>query len=317
MKDLISIIVPVYNVEKFLPRCIDSLIAQTYSNIEIILVDDGSTDSSGTICDKYAAKFNNVKAVHTVNMGLSAARNEGVRNSSGAFIGFIDSDDWAEIDMFQILYNILQENGADFSACGLIDEYGTETDLKRNDNLISYTANQEETFKQILKNNMFYGYAWNKLFKKEILGNLTFDEKLLSCEDIDFTVRYAAKTKKSAFTSEKLYHYRHHALSMTGDFSYNPRKLSVLDAYENIMPFYSEFCNSYLSAIHTNYLKIAINIKGRMLLSKVSDGEVCARLDDIVNKYYPVVIKTKSIPLASKINIFISHRFPGDRKSVV
>lgn len=123
MNDLISIIVPVYNVEKYLNKCIDSIINQTYKNIEIILVDDGSTDNSGKICDEYLLRDSRIKVIHKNNGGLSSARNEGINISSGEYIGFVDSDDWVEPNMYEEMYKKILYSNADIVDCGYWKEY--------------------------------------------------------------------------------------------------------------------------------------------------------------------------------------------------
>lgn len=314
MSELISIIVPVYNVEKYVSNCLDSLIKQTYFNIEIIIIDDGSTDNSGTICDMYALNDKRIKVIHTKNRGLSAARNEGLHNSNGDYIGFIDSDDWLSENTIEILYNLLVNNNSDFSVCGIIDEYIKPTEKIKNNNNSYHIVNKKDIYKKIIDDKNFYGYVWNKLFKRNIIEseNLIFDEKLLSCEDIDFLVKYVVKSNVAVYTTEKLYHYRHHSNSMTGDFTYNERKLSILDAYEHIIPIYKEYCEEYINKIYSNYLKIAINIKGRMKLSKVNDTKTSLRLNRIIQTYYPIVLKDKNNSLLLKGNIYLSSKFPGE-----
>ena len=117
-KILISIITPVYNVEKYLPQCIDSVIAQTFSDWELILVDDGSTDRSGAICDEYAAKDARVRVIHKENSGQADSRNIALRMARADLIGYVDSDDWIEPDMYEVLYRTMTETGADISVCG-------------------------------------------------------------------------------------------------------------------------------------------------------------------------------------------------------
>ena len=117
MNPLISVIVPVYNVEKYLNKCVDSIIHQTFTNLEIILVDDGSTDKSGPFCEKYAALDQRVKVIHKTNGGLSDARNKGIEKATGDFVTFIDSDDFIELDMIEYLYRLLCQAEADISVC--------------------------------------------------------------------------------------------------------------------------------------------------------------------------------------------------------
>ena len=124
---LISIIIPVYNVAPFLSQCIQSVLDQTYTHLEVIIVDDGSTDESPAICDKFAKLDTRIKVIHKKNGGLSDARNAGLDIASGDFIGFVDSDDWIENDMYETLYNLLNKYQADISACAHYIEYGTKT----------------------------------------------------------------------------------------------------------------------------------------------------------------------------------------------
>ena len=115
----ISVIVPVYNVEKYLRKCIESILNQTFREFELILVDDGSTDSSGKICDEYALKDSRIKVIHKENGGASSARNAGLDVAKGEYIGFVDSDDWIEMDMYGELYRLIKENNTDISVCGI------------------------------------------------------------------------------------------------------------------------------------------------------------------------------------------------------
>lgn len=309
-KELISIIVPVYNVEKYLNKCLDSLVNQTYKNIEIIVVDDGSTDSSGKIADDYSNKYENVKVIHTVNCGLSAARNIGLDNASGEFIAFVDSDDWVDSNTFEAVYQMISSNNYDLSAFAMLLEYDTETEqhISEHDANIS---NQKELFRLILDTDYVCGFACNKLFKASLIGDLRFDESLLSCEDIVFCSKYAMNCKNAIYTTAQFYHYRQRNDSMTGEYKYSVRKLSVLTAYENIMPIYKEYAPEDYYKLERNYLKIALNIKGRMILSGVKDDEVAQRLEKIIKEYYPRVIMNSNVSAKAKINIALTRIFPG------
>ena len=128
---LISIIVPVYNVEKYLGKCIESLIDQTYPNIEIVLVDDGSRDDSGRLCDDYQMQYSFIKVVHKENGGLSQTRNVGLKLAKGVFIGFVDSDDWIEPNMYAILISVLIETGADIAVCNYMAEAEDSSFIKK------------------------------------------------------------------------------------------------------------------------------------------------------------------------------------------
>ena len=127
---LISVIVPVYNVEPYLRQCIDSILGQTYKDLQVLLIDDGSPDGSGDICDEYAQKDHRIEVFHTENRGLSAARNLGISEAKGDMISFIDPDDWIEYRLFEVLYTVLERTGADISACSFAEENSASTRLQ-------------------------------------------------------------------------------------------------------------------------------------------------------------------------------------------
>lgn len=241
MKDLISIVVPVYNVSQYIEACLISLLSQTYDRVEIVVVDDGSTDSSGEICDYYAQKYKDrIIVVHTKNEGLSAARNKGLDIVKGKYVAFVDSDDWIEPEMVEKLYRMLVENDADVSSCGMRKDYGEEKIfLKKNTNQMIIT--QKQMFHEILCNEMVYGYVCNKLYKKSLIKEIRFDEFLLSQEDMDFTMRYLERCKKCVYTEGEYYHYRQRRESMTGEIGYNHRKLSIINVYEKAIELYKEY----------------------------------------------------------------------------
>ncbi len=202
---LISVIVPVYGVEEYLPACIDSIIAQTYENLEIILVDDGSPDNCGKICDAYAEKDSRIKVIHKENGGVSSARNAGLDIASGEYIGFVDSDDTANTNMFESLYAELEKNGADVSVCGHTRIERGEKSHDEQTKTLSFSP--EEAIKNILIGKYFCGQLWNKLFKFELLKKVRFDESLYVYEDMLFSVEAILKSKKICYSNEPLYNY--------------------------------------------------------------------------------------------------------------
>lgn len=311
MNDLISVIVPVYNVAEYVAKCLKALVDQTCENLEVIVVDDGSTDESGRICDAFANDYpDKVFVYHTDNHGLSAARNVGLEHAHGEYIGFIDSDDWAEPEMFEVLLRNLLDFNADLSSCGLKWDYHDGADAVSKTEKAE-TCEKEDFFRHLITDESVYGYACNKLFKRSIIGNMRFNESLMSCEDIDFSVRYFSKCKSGVYTVSELYHYRQRLGSMTGEFKYTPRKLSVMDAYEMIMPVIEKECQSLLPTLQKNYLKININIIGRMRLSKVELPEVEKRLQTNIQRLYHTVITHPETGKKERLNIWISRKMPG------
>lgn len=307
--ELVSIIVPVYNVEKYLDKCVQSLVRQTYSNLEIILIDDGATDNSGMVCDKWASKDERVKVIHTENRGLSAARNTGIDNSVGHFLCFVDSDDWIEPDMVSSLVENMSLCKADISSCGLKKDYD-EQKIVFNKQLEDKVIEQKQMFHEILCNENVYGYVCNKLFLKEIVNNLRFDETLFSQEDMDFTMKYLEKCKKCVYTESEYYHYRQRRESMTGELGYSSRKLSIIEVYERAMYYYRKYCPEDLFIVERNYLKLNINILGRMKISKYKNQDLKKSLKANIDLYYKKVLSDKQNSLGVKANIIVSYLFP-------
>ena len=210
MKPLISVIVPVYNVEKYIRKCIDSIIQQTYENLQIILVDDGSSDSSGKICDEYAISDKRIMALHKKNGGTASARNLGIESSEGDYIAFIDSDDYIEKDMIEVLYRSLDHANADISICGYsyIDESGRYLEESGNvsfpDEVITDT---KVAFGHFLDGHAeYYVVVWNKLYRKEIWKNLRFPEDRI-CEDAYVAHHIISRCKTIIYVNSILYFY--------------------------------------------------------------------------------------------------------------
>lgn len=209
--DLISIIVPVYNMEQYLERCMESIINQTYPTLEIILVDDGSTDRSPQLCDAYAKKDSRIRVVHKPNGGLSDARNAGLAIATGTYIGYVDSDDWIELDMYERMYSACVENGAQLAVCRYASEHsadaachsmesgsGTVVPLSREELLKIYICGHDKY--------IIYNSVWSKLFHRDLVQDMLFP-KGRNSEDIMYTTRAFCKLKKAVYLDTSLYHY--------------------------------------------------------------------------------------------------------------
>ncbi len=208
MEPLISVIVPVYNVEKYLDRCITSIVEQTYKNLEIILVDDGSPDNSGAICDQWAKKDLRIKVIHKENGGPSETRNLGVSISNGEYISFIDSDDFVSKDYILILYKILLESGADISCCDykITTNSAQEFFDKQSSSISTITGKQACLDMFELDKEVFYCVLWGKLYKTEIIKLFTLPVGRVH-EDEATTFKYLYSSHKICITNQILYAY--------------------------------------------------------------------------------------------------------------
>lgn len=239
-KDLISIIVPVYNVEEYLDRCICSIVNQTYKNIEIILVDDGSEDESGKKCDEWKYKDTRIKVIHKENGGLSDARNIGIKNAVGELIGFIDSDDYINETFYEKLYYALITTNADMVICNydFVDNNGIL--VKGNPQIIKDEVMKKSDYynKLLITDSFYYVTAWNKLYKKEIFDDIKFPLRKLH-ED-EFTIHHIV-SKCNIITSIKdtLYYYVQRPESIMS-LSFNVKRLDAVLAF---IDRYDFFCN--------------------------------------------------------------------------
>lgn len=206
-EDLISVIVPVYNMEQYLERCVNSIVDQTYRNLEIILVDDGSTDRSPRMCDEYAAKDGRIKVVHKVNGGLSDARNAGLQVATGTYIGYVDSDDWIEPQMYQRMYEACIEHQAQVAVCRYAKIYRDHVDREGNGQVTVF--DREGILKAYLADQpeyVVYNSVWSKLFAKGVVEGVLFPVGKNS-EDIMYTTKAFCKLEKAVYIDECLYDY--------------------------------------------------------------------------------------------------------------
>lgn len=213
---MISVIVPVYNVEPYLRKCLDSILAQTYQDLEILVIDDGSTDGSGKICDEYAEKERWIRVFHTENNGLSCARNLGLDNANGDWIGFVDSDDWIEPDMFEVLLRRAQETGADVVDCGWYWEYPDRIEEHKGKEQI---LSSMEAIHMLVKQEIFNG-VWNRLWKRRCFEGIRFPEGRIH-EDVATTYRVFLDENCVCVIPDIKYHYRQRKDSLSNILDMN------------------------------------------------------------------------------------------------
>lgn len=274
-KALISIIIPVYKVEKYLEKCIQSVINQTYKNIQIILVDDGSPDNCGKICDEYAERDQRIEVIHKSNGGLSDARNKGLEIAKGEYIGFVDSDDYIEADMYEVLYNLLKQYNADVSICNFYTVSQEKIAIKNADNGIK-EYNRIEILKEILLDNNIQSYAWNKLYKKELFNEIKYPVGK-KYEDIGTTFYLLEKCNKVVVTGKPEYYYINRQDSIVN----NVTETTITDYIELIMQRYDYIEENIkeLSSYNKNYLK-------RILKTAEQDIKSLNKVGDYTKKKY-------------------------------
>lgn len=229
MGEKISVIVPVYNVEQYLERCVDSIINQTYTNLEIILVNDGSTDNSGKLCDELAKKDERIRVIHKENGGLSDARNRGIDESESDLVGFIDSDDYIDSDMYEVLLKNLNDTDADLSMCALYDVYNNTPEAQVT-NKETWKLSSEQAIRMVMEAKILSVTAVNKLYRKSLFTDLKFEVGKIA-EDAFIMIKLLDKCEKIVATNEKKYYYVHRENSITTQ-KFSTKFLNVIEAYE-------------------------------------------------------------------------------------
>lgn len=237
-KDLVSIIVPVYNVQDYLERCIKSLINQSYKNLEIILVNDGSKDNSKLICEKYKGKDNRIKVINQENKGVSIARNRGIEESKGIFLTFVDGDDWIESDYIKIMVDKIINTNADMIFCGFNKIYKNNIEKI---NLMSQesTMTNREFLKSILRVQNGCGNIWAKLIRKDIVKDIRFESNLIVAEDALFNLKLCKNIRKIIYIPLNLYNYQINSSSVVRKFEND-----YYNKYLEAMNFISKYLNN-------------------------------------------------------------------------
>ncbi len=307
----ISIIVPAYNVENYVGECIESLIAQTYKNLEVIIVDDGSKDNTGKIIDQYAEKDKRILVVHQKNGGLPHARNTGLQYASGDYIMFLDSDDWLDMNCCEIVLNKIQSFDADL----LFFEYSKEY---KNKTVKMKTYGQKELKFDLTGVKEFFLYdmrtitAWGKIYKSEIIGNQRYNESMKTAEDVDFNFRVYKKTKRALYIDDNLLHYR--ILENSAIHGFDPKiddKLSnVIDSLYEWAQEDFEHMEAYYSFVAIAYILICQNKicsnPGLNFLKKVSEISRIGE-NSSYKKLFDNIDKVK-IPKSRKLIVWLGKR---------
>jgi len=247
----VSVIVPVYNVEPYLDKCLNTLVNQTLKKIEIIIVNDGSKDNSEKIIEKYLKKYpEKIKYIKKANGGLSSARNEGLKYASGEYIGFVDSDDYVSLNTFNLMYKKAKEKNFDLVVCNLNYVYETKTKMV-SAGLDKDLENEDEVKKNIV---FLYPAVWNKLYKKEILDSLKFKEGIWY-EDVEFNFRVYPRVKSIGYVDKPLIQYvqRESSISKTID----KRLFNYVDNFNGLIRYYQDnnLYNKYYFELEYSYVR--------------------------------------------------------------
>lgn len=266
---MVSIIIPVYNVETYLRQCLDSVLAQTLKDIEVIVVDDGSTDNSPAICDEYAARDTRVKVIHQSNAGRSAARNAALKVARGEYIGFVDSDDWIDPLMYEYMLEKITRTQSDIAVCGYFFEYTYGSRVKEP---VPAPAvyHRSEALKMLIEDRLVQSLSCDKLFRREVIGDF-YPEGRDFYEDSAVMLRWFSRAERFAIDATPFYHYRMRrsgVVNSTDPATYFDKLTADIERYrfivDNLPPLFTE---SHLSAMIIESAVIAAKKIARYCLS--------------------------------------------------
>lgn len=265
MEDLITVIIPVFRVEAYLRRCVDSVLDQTYKNMEIILVDDGSDDGCPSICDEYAKQDSRVSVIHQKNAGLSGARNAGIEQAEGSYLAFVDSDDYLSPEFLERLYKACVETGSDMSVCRWEYVKGEPVSEKGSGEIHTFTG-REMLANLYIPDGAYFVVAWNKLYKRELFESIRYPLGRIH-EDEATTYRIYHQVKQAAYVNVSLYGYFVTPSSITRGF--NPKRLDWVKAGVERIDFleengYSELMVPALQAFADGSIDIYFGMKDKL-----------------------------------------------------
>lgn len=304
MYPLISVIVPVYNVENYLRKCLESIINQTYKNLEIILIDDGSTDNSGKICDEYAAKDNRIKLIHKPNGGLSDARNAGLEIAKGEYIGFVDSDDWLELNAYEIMLGAIFKNDFDIAICGYVVEFKNKKIMRALDS--NTLIGNEKILNTLFYNKNFPNAVWCKLYKREIFRKLRFPVGKIY-EDMLIKFDILKNSTKIIIISEILYHYRQRENSIMHHVNIDKSIEKINVCKDIIKKVQNENKTVELAAYAQLYKHYVYMIDDILTLkfSKIEEQKMIREISNEIRKNFKNILLNKNISHKAKIGYIL------------
>lgn len=310
---LISVIVPVYKTEKYLDCCVESIVNQTYTNLEIILVDDGSTDNCPAMCDKWAKKDARVKVIHKKNGGLSSARNAGMEAATGKYIMFVDSDDFLEPDMAEFLLNIINKNDSDVARCGFFFDNGEKAIAENTDTSVKY-PDYDTLMTDLVCNDYISGAVWNKLYKTELVKSTRFLEEDGCSEDIMFNFRLYRQRINAVFFDKPKYHYMVRENSIVNS-EFKELAYSIVRAKKIILDSVKNNQKVYPYAVRSLVISAFIVLSGCVRNNAFPAMQKSLRSD--ILKYRKIILKSSLFSLSLKIKTVALWVSPFIFKSII
>ena len=306
IKDMISVVIPVYNAEKYIKKNIEALMQQSYKNYEVWLIDDGSTDNSLILCQSLCEKYSNINVVHSINNGASFARNIGIKKARGEYLVFIDSDDYVEKDYLEQLYSGINKSDAGMAVCAYFRE-----GISGKNKIFSYGKddiwNYEQSICRMFENNNFGGYPWNKIFRMQIVKRLglEFNVNLKKSEDMLWVCQYLQECKKVYYISKPLYHYVYNDTSVCRGIkenkNFDDRDLTNIEAHE-IMKCVIEhdgknIKDAFACRLVCTHMRLLVN----MFYAEYKNEELSNRSSQVIKNNLKIFLRSSSFGSCEKI----------------
>lgn len=309
---LISVVVPIYNMKQYLTRCVDTLLNQTYTNYEIVLVNDGSTDGSEELCEEIVAKHPQVRYVYKENGGLSSARNTGIENAKGDYIIFPDPDDWVTEDYLETLVELHVKYDSDLEICGyyVSNENGDVNPHEKKE--IDVTDNNT-ALERVVSQNWYRGFAANKLYHLDIIrqNTLWFDTELGMAQDLHFAFRYILNCKKISFNPAPCYYYYQHIGAVTNVKSpLTARKISGLKTYEKLAEISQKDYPNVSNMVKSTLGNMSMHFTFIYLYTNMSDKEIYSKLRKTTKDNMKFFIKNKEYSFMHKMQGIVAYLSP-------
>ena len=308
---MVSVIIPIYKVEKYLRKCIDSVLNQTYQDFEIILVDDCSPDNCPEICDEYAKKDSRIMVIHKENGGLSSARNAGIKVARGEYLAFVDSDDTIKENFLKTLVEGLEDNSADLCASKLKKVFENSNQELEQVFTNSVEIVTDKKFDYALTEDKYAGFVTSMLFKREILinNNLLFDEQIFHGEDLPFTLEYLTHCDKVFFIDSGLYLYLIRENSITTSVRFNKRQFTILRARERVLEIIKQYSPKNYNFCKATYLMHAIKQKYLLRPIRKENKEEYSEVTKKIKNNKKGLLFWKNVSIKLKVKLFMMITF--------
>lgn len=309
MLPLINIIVPIYGVEKYLKRCVDSILVQTYRNIRVILVDDGSPDQCPEICDQYRLLDERIVVIHRMNGGQSAARDSGLEflysgglSEIGDYVAFVDSDDYIAPDYIEFLYNLLIENQADIAQCGHYIVFSETRKVNKNTDNSTKILNREKALESLCYNGVWDVTAWNKLYKLKIFENIRFPKGRLY-EDTAVSHLIAAEAERMVVNMTPKYYYIQRDTSTANSTVWKEYKYQFLEAGDELADWVTERYPQLEEAAKAKRVFVRLSTLSQMVNAEYYDRQRILEMKQVVDSYRKDVLRDPKVGKRDKMGV--------------